>query len=306
MPSVTSSSPSPDLLKFYSAQGVLSDPRSQVACYTGLPTDPSGLARVVQGLLIPPYPRLLTMYGVREGEFDNARFGVRRAEDLLRRIQARHPAPLTTPREPKDRVGAICRNYTFLHVSMLRHLGIPARSRVGFAGYLDREGAIWWDHRVTEYWSRERHRWILCDPWIDEVRRKHDGITLDTSDIGTTGRYLLAPDAWRSARRGDRDPTTFGDNPSDIGMPPLRYALLQDLAYLNKVELLGSDDWGELLTKPESDLTEEDRSFLDDVAANTAEPDANFLAIRSLFDTCPYGRAVAQAVTKLEAESNHP
>lgn len=293
--------PYPTVLAFFRTQGVLSDPRSAVDRFSDLPRTPSEIARVVQGLLVPPYPRLLAMYGLKEGDFDNSRFGVRRAEDLLRRIERRHPGPLTIPRPPKDRIGAICRNFTFLQVSMLRHQGIPARSRVGFSGYLDAEGATWWDHRVTEYWDGGQHRWVLYDCWIDEVRRNHDRITLDTTDLRPTGKFLLAPEAWRLTRQGGRDPNTFGDSPSDRGMPPIRYALLQDLAYLNKVELLGNDDWGELLTKPEAHLTNADRAFLDEVAAATVEPDANFEEVRRLFGESPYGRAVMEAIEGLEA-----
>ncbi len=297
--------PSAAVLGFFRTQGVLSDPGSNVDLYSDLPGTPSEIARVVQGLLVPPYPRLLAMYGLKEGEFDNSRFGVRRAEDLLRRIEQRHPGPLTVPRPPKDRVGAICRNYTFLQVSMLRHKGIPARSRVGFAGYLDSEGSTWWDHRVTEYWDGEQHRWVLYDCWIDEVRRNHDDITLDTTDLRPTGKYLVAPEAWRLAREGGRDPNTFGDNPSDRGMPPIRYALLQDLAYLNKFELLGNDDWGELLTKPEAHVTDADRAFLDDVAAATVEPDGNFEEVRRLFGESSYGHAVREAIESLGASASH-
>ncbi len=292
-----------DTRDFYRAQGVLSDPGSQVQLYEGLPRGAPALARVVQGLLVPPYSRLLEMHGVKEGEIDNARFGVRRAEDLLKRIQKRHPGPLAVPREPKDRIGAICRNFTFLQVSMLRHQGVPSRSRVGFAGYLDAEGEVWWDHRITEYWDQGKGRWILCDPWVDDLRKEKDRLTLDTMDLRSTGRYVVAGEAWRLARSGVRDPSSFGDSPTDRGMSPIRYALLQDLAYLNKVELVGNDDWGELLTKAEAQVSDEDRAFLDHVAEATRDPDRNFHEVRRLYSESPYGRAVAERIEHLELQA---
>ncbi len=289
--------------EYYRSHGILSDPRSQAALYLELPPGAPALARTVQGLLIPPYGRILAMFGVGEGEFDNARFGVRRAEDLLKRIQERRPGPLVTPRAPKDRIGAICRNFTFLQVSMLRHQGIPARSRVGFAGYLDRDGMVWWDHRVTEYWNESAGRWVLCDPYIDDVRKQKDGLSLDTLDLRSGGKFLVAGEAWRLSRAGGRDSDSFGDSPADRGFPPIRYALLHDLAYLNKVELLGNDDWGELLTKPEKELTQSDLAFLDHLAEVTVDPDANFLEVRRLYTESAYGRSVEEKVQALEAQA---
>ncbi len=264
-----------------------------------LPKGALALAKVVQGLLIQPYERVLEIYGVKPGEFDNSRFGVRRAEDFLRRIQTRHPGPLSMARPPKDRIGAICRNFTFLHVSMLRHQGVPSRSRVGFTGYLDEKPATWWDHRITEYWSADQKQWVLCDPMVDDMRRKAHGITVDTMDLRSSGKFLLAGEAWQLCRAGARDPMTLGDSETDKGMPPIRYALLQDLAYLNKIELLGNDDWGELITRPEAQLTRSDKEFLDRVAILTVQPDAHFEDLGSVFSKSPYGKAVMEHIEGL-------
>ncbi|MDE1820786.1 MAG: hypothetical protein KGI98_08100 [Euryarchaeota archaeon] len=295
--------PSPSVLEYYRQQGVLTDPRTQAQLYEGLPQGAPALAGVVQGLLIPPYDRLLQMYGVKEGEFDNARFGVRRAEDFLKRIQKRHPGPLSVPREPKDRIGAICRNFTFLQVSMLHNQGIPSRSRVGFAGYLDDDPAWWCDHRITEYWNAEDSRWVLYDPWVDEIRRRMDGITVDTMNLRPTGKFLLAGGAWQLCRAGKRDPMTFGDSETDRGMPPIRYALLQDLAYLNKIELVGNDDWGVLITKPEAQVTQADKEFLDRIAALTLEPDSHLSEVQAVFSSSDYGATVLDHIRDLESKA---
>ncbi|MHB1907408.1 MAG: hypothetical protein ACYCQJ_00900 [Nitrososphaerales archaeon] len=82
------------------------------------------------------------------------------------------------------------------------------------------------------------------------------------------------------------------DSETDLGMPPIRYALLHDFAALNKFELLGNDDWGELIKKKESDLTEDDLMLLDNIANVTKDPDRNFDEMRDLFDSSSYGKDI--------------
>ena len=186
---------------------------------------------------------------------------------------------------------------------MLRHEGVPARSRVGFAGYLDEEPEWWCDHRITEYWNGKQKRWVLYDPWVDDLRKKTEKIAVDTTDLGPTGKFILAGEAWRLCRTGKRDPMTFGDSETDRGMPPIRYALLQDLAYLNKIELVGNDDWGELITKPEAELTAADMKFLDHIAALTLEPDTRFSEVQSEFSSSAYGKSVLDHIRTLESSA---
>ena len=110
---------------------------------------------------------------------------------------------------------------------------------------------------------------------------------------------MLAGKAWRRSRAGEVNPHTFGDSDTDTGMPPIRYALLQDFAYLNKREILGCDDWGELITKPEADLTEDDFALLDQIAFLTMHVDIHLDALRTLFDETAYGQSVRQQVESL-------
>jgi hypothetical protein len=79
-------------------------------------------------------------------------------------------------------------------------------------------------------------------------------------------------------------------------MPPIRYALLHDFAALNKLELLGNDDQGELLTKPEAELTGDDLALLDRIATLTTQVDTHFDEVITLFDETAYGQAVREYV----------
>ena len=277
-----------NILNYYRQQSELTDPGICAPLYDDLPHDMLSLAQVVQGLLIPPYAEVLNFYNVNEDDFDNAIFGVRRIEELLQRIMRRYDAPLTMQRPPNMRIGAICRNFGTLLVSMLRQQGVPARLRIGFGGYF--QPKIWFDHRITEYWNGSR--WVLADAWVDEKRQKAQHLTFNLLDIGPSDPFKVAGEVWQGCRSGKLDPLTFGDSVTDIGMPPIRYALLHDFIALNKCEVLGNDDWGNLLTKPESELTGDDMALLDRIAEVTTHADTQFGELRALFEETEYGQEV--------------
>lgn len=288
------------LLQYCREHSVFTDPGKYAVLYEELPRDVPGLVRVVQGLLIPPYVALLRdLYHVDPDEIDNepfGPFGPRRIEDLLERIQIRYPAPLSVERPPVLRIGVICRNYAVLLASMLRQQKVPARARVGFGGYFASVYAV--DHRITEYWHETEQRWVSVDSMIDEIQRaSRSKITFDTLDIGPGDPFWLAGEVWQRCRAGELDPQDFGDSDVDRGMPPIRYALLHDFAYLNKCEVLGCDAWGELISKPESELTSGDLTLLDQIAALTTQADIHFEELQALFAQTTYGQAVLEQVT---------
>ncbi|TPX03582.1 transglutaminase domain-containing protein, partial [Schumannella luteola] len=87
----------------------------------------------------------------RRGDID-----LRWADRTLGVDAERHPEPIDEPRERSERVAGCCRDFTLLTVSALRERGIPARSRVGFAGYFD--PGYHFDHVVVEY--HDGARWV--------------------------------------------------------------------------------------------------------------------------------------------------
>lgn len=290
-----------EVLQYYREHSVFTDPGKYAALNEDLPGDVPALARVVQGLLIPPYIALLrNQYHVDPQDIDNepfGPFGPRRMEDLIERIQTRHAAPLAIERPPVLRIGVICRNYAVLLASILRQQGVSARARVGFGGYFASVYAA--DHRITEYWHEAQQRWVRVDSMIDEIQRAGRKVTFDTLDLSPGDPFWLAGQVWQRCRTGELDPQDFGDSDTDRGMPPIRYALLHDFAYLNKCEVLGCDAWGELISKPEAELTEADLALLDQIAMLTTQPDIHFDELRALFPQTSYGQAVHAQVAAL-------
>jgi hypothetical protein len=144
--------------------------------------------------------------------------------------QARGARPLHEPRHEK--IVGCCRDAALLTVSALRAKGVPARTRVGFADYL--EPGYHCDHVVTEYF--DGRRWIACDTelGIDEV------------ELGPGGLQTAAQ-AWTAYRRGEIDAETYGVGPGiAIGGPAMirRYVLFE-LAHRFGDELLLWDFWGD-------------------------------------------------------------
>jgi hypothetical protein len=80
-------------------------------------------------------------------------------------------------------------------------------------------------------------------------------------------------------------------------MPMIRYALLHDFDALNKAELIGADSWHELISKPEEEITEEDRRLLDEIAERTTQVDTQFQELQALYGATPYGQAVQRQLS---------
>ena len=286
-------------LAYYTRQSAITDPGPYAALYDGLPDDVAGLARVVQGLIMMPYVRIVSWYGVRPEDLEllgPTGYGVRSMAETLARLRQRAAAPLNLPRPPEERLGANCRNFGTLLVSLLRHQQVPARLRVGFGGYFP--GDIAYDHRITEYWDATQRRWLLADSMLDAVQCQRRGITFDPLDIPAAEHFYHAADVWQRCRAGEWDAQRFGDSETDRGIPPIRYALLHDFAALNKLEVLGCDDWGDLIVKPEQDLTGDDLALLDRIADLILQADEQLPALLDLFAASAYGQAVLAQLGK--------
>ena len=83
-------------------------------------------------------------------------------------------------------------------------------------------------------------------------------------------------------RTGQADPDHFGI--FDMrGLWFIRGDLGRDFLALNKIEILPWDGWG-LLSKHETQVTEDDREFLDRIAALTTAGDEALAQIRSIYE----------------------
>ncbi|TMR92250.1 transglutaminase-like domain-containing protein [Nonomuraea basaltis] len=272
----------PDAAAFYTAQSAFSDPNGLAPLYAELPADPAHLARTARDLMIHRLEGEPFRYAIPRDRLHNDA-ETRYLDDILRTIIGRNDAPLTRRREVGDRFVGVCRDFALLHCSFLRHAGVPARLRCGFADYFGSDG-FHADHVVTEYWDNDRG-WLLADPQLaDSVVIGTWKVDFDPMDV-PRDRFLVAGKAWRAIRAGEADPETFGLHPPEEG--PLygewfvAHDMRIDLAALNKVETLLWDVWG-TGAGGEREMTDAIYDLYDQVSLVACD-DVPFDAARKLF-----------------------
>jgi hypothetical protein len=247
----------------YTRQSEYSDPGRYTPLLEALPGEVGELAAVVRNLITHYVGGGVTFTGERLAEIDN-----RWVERILAADQGRHPVPPDVPRADTERVAGCCRDFTLLTVAALRHKGVPARSRVGFAGYLGSD--FHYDHVIVDYWNGER--WVYLDAQLDPADWPFDPGDLPRP-VGARPTpppmFATAAQAW-SAYRSGANVEDFGVQPE----LPLRGGafvgayVLQELAHRQREELLLWDLWGAMPAMVDGALVLGDEvPLLDEVAA---------------------------------------
>lgn len=263
----------------YARQSVVTDPGPFAGWVDALPADLESLRRAARQLVF--HYRAggdFTANGIepaRISEVDSRYVNV-----MLGRLFELDGRPLGSERPARQRIVGCCRDVTVLFLTMARQKGIPARERVGFATYFtpDWNG----DHVVAEVWDGAGQRWRLVDAELaDGYVDPSDGAVLDPSDMSPE-RFLTGPAAWRACRSGNADPDRFLVHPEleiplTRGWPYLAHNLVQDLAALNRTEMLLWDYWGIM----ENPLDDSALGLLDEVAA--ADPAGSAAVLQALF-----------------------
>ncbi|MBX3081184.1 MAG: transglutaminase domain-containing protein [Anaerolineae bacterium] len=258
---------------FYMSQSFITDPKEFSYLYQALPHDIPGLCHAVQGLVLHyvgerhlvggtiPYARLC--------EIDT-----RYAPRILARLLEMDSRTLTEARTPANRFVGCCRDFSVLFCSMLRYLGVPARTRSGFADYFVKGYYI--DHVVVEYWNGTS--WQLVDSELPPDPNWGFDVTNVPRD-----RFVVGGMAWQMCRREKADPELFGLWPEVPvrGWGFIRGRLMHDLAALNKHEMLCWDQWN--YADPDLALSSEDEALLDRVASATQGGNDAFDEVRALF-----------------------
>jgi hypothetical protein len=266
------------MLDYYASHGPITDPGAEAAAFDGLPADLPALARIVQGLVFH-YMADAPLFGwtppkERLGEIDS-----RTLPAILARLRALDGRPLTEARPPERRILGCCRDFTVLLCAMARHHGIPVRARVGFARYFSPGFHV--DHEVVEWWDARQRCWRLLDAELSERHVARFKIGFDPFDV-PRDQFLVGGRAWQLCRTGAADPDTFGlvpELPYPRGLQFVRGHVVQDLAALNKMELLLWDVWGLMQAEPDAALP-----LLDEAAERTQAADG-FADVRRLYAT---------------------
>lgn len=109
--------------------------------------------------------------------------------ELLRRN-----SKYTVNRKAKDKINLVCRGYALMLASTLKAKFIPARVRVGFAKYHEKN--IYDDQWNVEYYDLEQKRWIMVDVTSLGSENKVKDNALDIPK----NQFITAAEAWKNIR----------------------------------------------------------------------------------------------------------
>lgn len=247
----------------WTRQTRFSDPGRHHDLLAALPADVAAISAVVRNLTVHYRASGIAFPADRLAEIDT-----RWVSRMLDLDQDRFDgAPLDAPRPEAERLVGCCRDAALLTVAALRAHGIPARTRVGFAGYLAPDYHV--DHVIAEY--HDGSRWIGTDPGVDVAE-----VRLDPAGLHT------AAQTWQAMRRGEIDPAAYGVGPGqEIGGPwMILHYLTLELAHRRGDELLLWDIFGEGIPFAEHEWAElpaelpPDLTHLDEIAGLLLAADA--------------------------------
>ena len=187
--------------------------------------------------------------------------------DQLAVDQDRHHAPLTEARALADRLQGCCRDHSLFCVGALREHGVPARTRIGFAGYF--AAGFHHDHVVVEH--LEAGRWVRFDPEL--TADFTDDFDVADMPTGPGSPFETAAEVWRGHRAGTLDVARYGVDPTfderRRGAPIVAAYVIGEVAHRHGDELLLWDVWGQGLDDPTADP-----GLVDEVAALLLAADA--------------------------------
>ncbi|MEM9561193.1 MAG: transglutaminase domain-containing protein [Actinomycetota bacterium] len=262
----------------YASHTAYSDPGRYRGLLAALPTEPAALSAVARNVIVHYRASACELPESSRDDIDG-----RWLEVMLATDQGRHPIPLTEPRPEPERVQGCCRDHTLFCVGALRTQRVPARSRVGFAGYF----VDGWhhDHVIVEAWLDGR--WRRFDSEIEHGSPALPEPMDLAFDSATGPGFVTAAEAWRAHRRGEIDADRFGVDPDLPFLAGPRFLfdeVIYEVAHRYGDELLLWDGWGRI-GGPENPLADEDADWLDPVADALLLADAgDEVAERELFE----------------------
>ena len=214
----------PDVVVDHTAQTACSDPGPWAALVTEVEPTIAAVSAMARNVVAHYRAQEAVLPAATRGDVD-----LRWVEAILGADQARHGTPLTAPRPVAERVQGCCRDHTLLSVAALRAHGVPARSRVGFAGYLSRDD---WHHDH-----------VIVEAWLDGAWRRFDP-EFDATPAGPA--FETAAEVWLGHRRGELDVERYGVA-AGLGLGGDWFVhgyVIAEVAHRFGDELLLWDQWG--------------------------------------------------------------
>jgi len=245
-----------DILEFYSSQSPFTDPGRNVQMYEGLPASASDICKVVDGICLDFNERW--KYPIQNERWleTNNRY-VDEFLDSVRRLNK--TAPITEERPAEQKMMTSVSHVASMCVSMLRHVGIPARKRVGFI----KNGEEFATYEIVEYYDAADSSWKTADP-----NGKCDG-------------FISAAQAFCDVRSGKEAAEKYTCDDT-YGIEVVVNNLILDLSAVNKKEMLSWDRYG-WMCRPVADYSDRAWELLEEAADVLANDDRNIDRLQAVY-----------------------
>lgn len=269
-------------LNFYRCHSTFTDPSSFSYLFDDLPRDVGSIKSLLQGLILHFWDGSLFDYQIPlKRIFD---IETRYVSKMLEKIVSLDDSSLLLERDLDRRLVGSCRDYAVLFCAILRHHGVPARTRVAFSSYYFKDSNH--DEVILEYWNDEKSKWCLVDPRVTapHIERQKIDIDFDLLDV-PRDKLILAGLAWKTVRENPALAEKFygGDKEKNKGMWYVRDRLIQDVAALNSVEMQLWDAWGLMFGERDVEYDQTQLLYLDQLADLTLTVDENFNQLREAY-----------------------
>jgi hypothetical protein len=203
------------------------------------------------------------------------------ASAMLAELYRRDPRGLVADRRVRDRIVITCRFVAILTACVLKSKGVPARVRSGNALYFEREslGKVSVDHWINQYWNEAAGRWVTIDAdGIFEIK-DFDPFDMPESSFDFPAR------AWLDIRAGKDDAARFYNGKPERGAIVVLWSLFYDFHSLmnNEIIYMHNPIYGDPQKFPS--LTAQEMGKIDGLARLMLDADANFDALKEIFET---------------------
>ena len=214
------------------------------------------------------------------------------AAAMLAELYRRDPRGLVADRRVRDRIVITCRYVAILMASVLKSKGVPARVRSGNAPYFEMgpRGKISVDHWINQYWDEAAGRWVTID--ADGIFEIKDFDPFDMPERA----FDFPARAWLAIRAGKDDATRFYNAKPERGAIVVLWSLFYDFHSLmnNEINYMHNPVYGD--PQKFANLTAQEMGKIDRLARLMLDPDANFDALKEIFETQRDFRLLAGAL----------
>src|SRR3990167_7339388 len=229
---------------YYTKQSYFSDPKIYHHLLSDFPDDVFLICKQIHDLLL--HETDVAYYKLKIHFSRYAELNARYLHKILLNIKNIDTLKLNKFRNPEERALSMCRDFSLLFCAVLRFKIIPARLRAGFVSYVI--PGLYLGAFFAEYYNKKLQRWIMIDPITTDafIDQYHLKIDFDLMDL-QFDQFIPAAMACKLMREKKIDLFRFGVRQLR-GFRIIRNHLIQDLALLNKREILVWDLWGLMLS----------------------------------------------------------